>query len=111
MTHDDTPLDTYFDPLSQRERGQLQERKDRYQEQLEAQGYEVSVAEGEHGFFAGVLVIDEDEGRFGFLEDDGSVTWITGGVGGIGALGSAVFQNQSAALEQQVEGLENADVE
>ncbi len=83
---------------------------ERYRDQLEEQGYEVTVAEGTEGLFAGVLVIDEANGRFGFLEEDGSVSWIDGS-GAIGAIGSAVAQNHSDTLERRTEGLENVDVE
>lgn len=111
MTGNDTPLEAYFNRLSSDDRERLEERMERYRDQLESQGYEVTIAEGESGFFAGVLVIDEGNGRFGFLESTGSVSWITGDAGGIGALGSAVAQNPSEKLESDVEGLENVDVE
>jgi hypothetical protein len=112
MTANDRTLERYFNQLTNEDREQLRERMDRYRSQLENQGYEVALAEGENSFFAGVLVIDRDNGRFGFLEPDGSVAWISGGqIGGIGALGSAVAQNHTDALESQTEGLENVDVE
>jgi hypothetical protein len=108
---DDTSFEQYYDRLTSDQREQLEERLERHREQLEAQGYEVTIAEAEGGFFAGVLVIDDENGRFGFLESTGSVSWISGDVGGIGALGSAVVQNPNERLEQEIEGLENADVE
>jgi len=111
MTDDDAPLGTYFDRLTSDDRAQLEERMERYRDQLEAQGYEVTIAEGGGGFFAGVLVIDDENGRFGFLESTGNVSWIGGNVGGIGALGGAVAQNPSEELRSQVEGLENVDVD
>ncbi|MFC6989817.1 hypothetical protein ACFQJD_15935 [Haloplanus sp. GCM10025708] len=112
MTDESSSLDNYFDRLTNEDREQLTERMERYGEQLRDQGFEVALAEAENQFFAGVLVIDDENGRFGFLEADGSVSWIDGGrVGGIGALGSAVAQNPTDALETTVEGLENADVE
>lgn len=95
---DDPPLETYFDPLTPGDRAQLEERMERYRDQLEAEGYDVAIADGEHGFFSGVLVIDDERGRFGFLDDDGSVNWFTGGLGGVGALGSAVVQNPTEEL-------------
>lgn len=82
-----------------------------YRSQLESQGFEVAIAEGDQGFFAGVLVIDDDAGRFGFLESDGSVTWLTGDNQGIGALGSAVAQNPTDELDQDVDGLENVEID
>lgn len=111
MTDDTPPFGKYFHSLDSATEEQLEERKERYQEQLEQQGYEVTIANGTRGFFAGVLVIDEANGRFGFLEETGSVTWITGQLNDIGSLGSAVAQNPTEELEQSVEGLENADVE
>ncbi|MEF8825925.1 MAG: hypothetical protein V5A27_06240 [Halapricum sp.] len=111
MTGSDSPVEENFDPIDEAERKRLEARMERYEDQLNEQGYEVAIAEGGGGFFAGVLVIDDAQGRFGFLEENGSVTWITGNVGGIGALGSAVAQNPSEQLQQEVEGLENADVE
>lgn len=106
-----TPLARYFRPLTPADRARLEERLEQYRPQLEAQGFDVALAEGEHGLFAGVLVIDRDDGRFGFLEPDGSVAWLSGGVGGIGSLGSAVVQRATEALANEVEGLDNADVE
>lgn len=108
---DSSELRKYFRPLTGTDKQTLQRRLEKYREQLEAQGYEVTIAHGENGFFAGVLVIDDQNGRFGFLEADGSVSWLGGGLGGIGALGSAVAQNPTDALEQDIDGLENADVE
>jgi hypothetical protein len=113
MTDDD--LDTYFDPLTNSDRAALERRLERHRDRLEAEGYELAIADGEHGLFAGVLVIDRDQGRFGFLEPSGEVAWLGGGLGGIGALGTAVAQNPTDRLEEQldpdVEGLENADIE
>lgn len=108
---DDQPIDRYFDRLTEEDRKRLEERLERYREQLEEQGYEATVAEGTNGFFAGVLVIDEAAGRFGFLESNGSVSWISGDVGGIGALGSAVVQNPTEELDGATDDLENVDVE
>jgi len=111
MTSNDPSLGQYFNPLRHADREQLEERLDRYRDQLEAQGYEVTIAEGEQGFFAGVLVIDDEQGRFGFLEDTGTVNWLTGDVGGIGALGAAIAQRPSETLQTQVEDAKNADIE
>lgn len=107
----DDSIETYYDPLTDSDREQLAERAERYRDQLADQGFEVAVAEDDRGFFGGVLVIDDETGRFGFLDADGSVNWLSGDVGGIGALSSAVVQNPSEALEQEVADLENADVE
>jgi len=107
----DDPLTQYFDQLTNAEREQLEERLERYRPQLEAQGYEATIAEGQNGFFAGVLVIDEANGRFGFLESSGSVKWITGDLGGIGALGSAVAQTPSDELDGAFDGSEHVDIE
>lgn len=111
MTGNDTPIESYFNRLGSDDRARLEERMERYRDQLESQGYEVTLAEGGGGFFAGVLVIDDERGRFGFLESTGSVSWISGDVGGLGALGSAIAQNPSEKLESEVEGLENVEVE
>lgn len=111
MTTDDPPLSKYFDALDSSTEDTLENRMKRYRPQLEQEGYRVTLARGTKGFFAGVLVIDEERGRFGFLEENGSVTWISGTMGGIGALGSAVAQNPTDELEQSVDGLENANVE
>lgn len=111
MSKDTPRLDKYFHKLDSETEDQLEERKERYREQLEQQGYDVVVASGTEGFFAGVLVIDEERGRFGFLEENGSVTWITGHMTNIGALGSAVAQDPTEELEQSVDGLENADID
>jgi hypothetical protein len=108
---DDTPLDTYFEQLTAADRAQLEERMERHRDRLESQGYEVAIADGEHGFFAGVLVIDDDAGRFGFLDASGNVNWLTDGATGFGALGNAVVQNPSERLQSQVDGLDNVDVE
>jgi len=108
---DSSELRKYFRPLTSTDEQTLERRLEKYREQLEAQGYEVTIAHGENGFFAGVLVIDDAEGRFGFLEADGSVSWLSGDFGGIGALGSAVVQNPTDELQQEVDGLENADIE
>ncbi|WP_066418072.1 hypothetical protein [Halorubrum aethiopicum] len=110
MTENDPPLDEYFDPLRTEHRTSLRKRMERYREQLEDRGYEVTIAEGTTGLFAGVLVIDEERGRFGFLEEDGSVSWLDGS-GGFGALGSAIVQNHTDEFERQAGAIENADVE
>lgn len=112
---DDQELRTYFDPLTNSDRAALERRRDQYREQLEAEGYELAIAEGEHGLFAGVLVIDEEGGRVGFLQPDGTVAWLSGALDGIGALGPAIAQNPTRQLTDElnpdVEGLENADLE
>jgi len=108
---DSSKLRKYFKPLTSADRKALERRIEQYGDQLEAQGYEVTIAHGENGFFAGVLVIDESGGRFGFLEPDGSVSWLSGDLGGIGTLGTAVAQNPTEELQQEVDGLEDADVE
>ncbi|AGB16595.1 hypothetical protein Halru_2001 [Halovivax ruber XH-70] len=103
-------LGTYFETLTMSDRADLETRLERYRDQLADQGYEATIAEGEDGFFAGVLVIDDDGGRFGFLEPDGSISWIGGENGGIGALGTAVAQNPTEELEPETDGLDNVDV-
>lgn len=108
---DDSELRKYFKPLSSTDEQTLEHRLEEYREQLEAQGYEAAIASGENGFFAGILVIDEAQGRFGFLEADGSINWLSGGFGGIGALSSAVVQNPTDEFQQEVDGLEHADIE
>lgn len=111
MSSDPPNLGKYFNELTSIDKQTLEDRMERYREQLEGQGYQVTIAEGTQGFFAGVLVIDEENGRLGFLEENGSVTWISGSMDSIGGLGSAVLQNPTEELEQEVEGLENADIE
>lgn len=111
MTDHDEKLNTYFNPLTQDDRSALQQRIEQYGDQLRDQGYQVSLAEGTNGFFAAALVIDEENGRFGFLEADGSVSWLSAGTGGIGSLGSAVVQRPTEELKPDIDGLENADIE
>jgi hypothetical protein len=111
MNDDDPNLNKYFNRLTREDRSALEHRIEQYGDQLRDQGYEVSIAEGTDGFFAGVLVIDSDRGRFGFLEANGSVSWLSDGAGGIGSLGSAVVQRPTEELDPDVEGLENADIE
>lgn len=108
---DSSNIQNYFRPLTSTDKQTLDRRLEQYRDQLEAQGYEATVAHGENGFFAGVLVIDDEHGRYGFLEPDGSVSWLSGDFGGIGALGSAVAQNPTDELQQEIDGLENADIE
>ena len=110
MTKERNDLRTYFNPLTPADKRRLSRRLDEYRDQLEAQGFDVALAEGENGLFAGVLVIDNDQGRFGFLEEDGSINWL-GGDQGIGALGSAIAQNPTGELNQNIEALENVDIE
>lgn len=111
MSRDTPDLGKYFNRLTSVDKQQLEDRMERYRDQLEDQGYQVTTADGSQGFFAGVLVIDEENGRFGFLEENGSVAWITGNLDDVGGLGSAVLQKPTAELKQEVEGLENAEVE
>jgi hypothetical protein len=92
-------------------RRSFEERARRYETQLESNGYEVTIAEGANGFFAGVLVIDDAEHRFGFLEENGSVTWLTGATGDLGGLGTAIAQNRTEEFDQEIAGLENVTVE
>lgn len=111
MPNKRSDLQKYFNPLTRADKRTLERRLEEYREQLESRGYELSIAEGDQGFFAGVLVIDDDNGRFGFLESDGSVTWLTGENQEIGALGTAVVQNPTDELDQDIDGLENADID
>jgi hypothetical protein len=111
MTANYSDLSTYFDPLSSSDRRELEQRAERHRDRLEAAGYEVAVAEGEHGFFAGVLVIDEANDQYGFLEPDGTVAWITADPTGVGTLGDAVAQNPTEELRPDDDALENVDVE
>lgn len=111
MTADPSDLREYFKPLSVSDKTELEQRAETYREQLEAQGYEVAVAESEHGFFAGVLVIDTDAGHYGFLEADGTVAWIRSDPTDVGSLGSAVAQNPTEALQQDADELDNVDIE
>lgn len=111
MTDTTTPLATYFERLSSTDRSRLRDRMERYRDQIEAQGFELALAEGADGFFAAVLVVDAEQTRYGFLEETGAVTWIGGDASGIGGLSSAVLQSPTDALDQAVDGLENAEVE
>ena len=111
MTGQHARLTDYFKRLSRTDRRELEERMHRHRERLEAEGYTVTIAEGENGLFAGVLVIDDEKGLFGFLEDDGRVTWLTGQNQGIGALGSAVAQNPTEKLDHEIEGLGDAEID
>ena len=93
MTDSGNPVRTHFSPLTTHQRTELRARMERYRAQLEDNGYDVAIAEGSNGFFAGVLVSDEERGRVGFLEENGAVTWLDGSAGGVGALSSAIAQN------------------
>ncbi|QKY17812.1 hypothetical protein [Halorubrum sp. CBA1229] len=93
----------YFEPLDAEDRQELERRMERYREQLEDRGYELALAEGENGFFAGVLVIDEDRGRLGFLEADGTVAWLDADATGLGYLGSAIVQSHGTKLENSID--------
>ena len=110
MTDNHSKLTEYFNPLSRADRRTLEERMRTHRDRLEAEGYTVTIAESENGLFAGVLVIDEAQGQFGFLEADGRVTWVTNQNQGIGALGTAVAQNPTEELDQDIEGLDYADI-
>jgi len=111
MPANNSDLRKYFNPLRSIDRRELERRAERYRDRFEDAGYEVAVAESQDGFFAGVLVIDETNGRHGFLEADGSVAWITADETGVGALGSAVAQNPTEELQPDDGGLEDVDVE
>jgi len=111
MTQDTHDLTAYFRQLTADDREQLESRLQRHRDQLAEQGYDASIAEGEHGLFAGVLVIDEEGDRVGFLEADGTINWLSGDVGGIGALGAAIVQRPSDRLQKQTDGPENVDIE
>lgn len=111
MSNEQSNLRKYFTPLSQTDKRALERRLETHRDRLQDLGYELAIAEGEHGFFAGVLVIDDENDRFGFLEDDGSITWLTGENQGIGALGKAIAQNPTDELVQDADGLENVDIE
>lgn len=93
----------YFEPLDAEDRKELKRRMERYRDQLEDQGYELTLAEGGNGFFAGVLVIDEDRGRIGFLEADGTVAWLDADATGLGYLGSAIVQSHGPELENSID--------
>lgn len=111
MSDDRSPVRTYFDPLTSDQQSGLRARMERYRPQLEDNGYEVAIAEGSGGLFAGVLVIDDERGRAGFLEENGAVTWLDGTTGGLGALGSAIVQNQTDALDPAVDVPDGVDIE
>ncbi|MFB6162578.1 MAG: hypothetical protein ABEJ86_03940 [Halococcoides sp.] len=111
MTDSSDGIDEYYDPLTNEEHSELEHRLETHRDRLEAEGYEVTIAEGDEGFFAGVLVIDDEQGRFGFLDESGSIEWVKGNVGGVGALGHAIAQNPGEKLESAVDGLDAVDVE
>jgi len=100
----------YFEPLDEDHRQELEQRLEQYRDQLEDQGYELAIADGKNGFFAGVLVIDEERGRYGFLEADGTVAWLDADATGLGYLGSAIAQSHGPKLENSIED-ETFDVE
>ena len=100
----------YFEPLDEGQRRELERRLEQYRGQLEDQGYELAIADGENGFFAGVLVIDEARGRYGFLEAEGTVVWLDADATGLGYLGSAIVQSHGPKLENSIED-ETFDVE
>ncbi|MES3161442.1 MAG: hypothetical protein PPP55_07710 [Halorubrum sp.] len=111
MSDERSTVEAYFDPLTATQRTSLRARMERYRPQLEDRGYEVAVAEGTGGLFGGVLVIDDERGRVGFLESNGSVAWIDGSASGLGALGSAITQNHTEALGSTVEFPDGVDVD
>jgi hypothetical protein len=111
MSDDRPEVGTYFDPLTSTQRSSLRSRMERYRSQLEDRGYDVAIAEGTGGLFGGVLVIDDDGGRVGFLESNGAVTWLDGSASGLGALGSAITQNHTEALGSAVEFPDGVDVD
>ena len=111
MSDDRPEMGNHFDPLTSTQRSSLRSRMERYRPQLEDRGYDVAVAEGTGGLFGGVLVIDDDGGRVGFLESNGAVTWLDGSASGLGALGSAITQNHTAALGSAVEFPDGVDVD
>lgn len=100
----------YFEPLDEDHRRELERRLEQYGDQLEDQGYELAIANGENGFFAGVLVIDGERGRYGFLEADGTVAWLDADATGLGYLGSAIVQSHGPKLENSIDD-EPFDVE
>ncbi|MFC5280148.1 hypothetical protein ACFPM1_15475 [Halorubrum rubrum] len=108
---DDDGVRRYFEPLTTDQRESLRARMERYRDGLEGNGYELALAEGVGGLFAGVLVIDDERGRAGFLETNGAVTWLDGSTGGLGALGSAIAQNHTDALDAAVDVPEGVDIE
>lgn len=107
----DDPVQEYFGPLTASQRESLRARMERYRDGLEGNGYELALAEGVGGLFAGVLVIDDERGRAGFLEANGSVTWLDGSTGGLGALGSAIAQNHTDALDSAIDVPDGVDIE
>ena len=111
MSDDRPEMGTHFDPLTSTQRSSLRSRMERYRPQLEDRGYDVAVAEGTGGLFGGVLVIDDDGGRVGFLESNGAVTWLDGSASGLGALGSAIAQNHTEALGSAVDFPDGVDVD
>lgn len=111
MSDDGSPLREYFDPLTADQQSSLRARMERYRDQLEDRGYEVAIAEGDGGLFSGVLVIDDERGRAGFLEANGGVTWLDGSAAGLGALGSAIAQNHVEELDSLADLPDGVDVE
>lgn len=111
MNDDRATVESYFDPLTATQRSSLRALMERYRAQLEDRGYEVAIAEGTGGLFGGVLVIDDERGRAGFLESNGSVAWIDGSASGLGALGSAITQNHTDALGTAVDFPDGVDVD
>lgn len=110
MTDDTTDLGAYLNELTTSDTEQLERRLERHRDDLERRGYEATIARGDQGYFAGVIVIDDDAGRIGFLEEDGSVNWLTG-EGGIGALSSAVVQRPTEKLDASVDDTDTDQVD
>lgn len=88
--------------LSRQEKQAIRQRKNRYQRELEEQGYEVYEAVGTNDRFMAVLVIDSEEERKGLLGPDGTVQWLDEiQQAGIGALSQFVVSSIQEEIDQE----------
>lgn len=95
--------DPNFDEtLGRQEKQSIRRRKDRYQSELEEQGYEVYEAVGDNEQFMAILVIDPDEDRKGLLGPHGTVQWLDEiQPAGLGALSQFVVSSIQGKIDQE----------
>ena len=92
----------FNDTISRQERQAIRRRKNRYQRELEAQGYEVYEAVGSNEQFMAVVVVDPKEERKGFLGPNGTVQWLDEiQQAGIGALSQFVVSSIQGEIDQE----------
>jgi len=92
----------FNDTISRQEKQAIRRRKNRYQRELEEQGYEVYEAVGSNEQFMAVVVVDPEEERKGFLGPNGTVQWLDEiQQAGIGALSQFVVSSIQGEIDQE----------